>query len=129
MATCLNDPDIPDHMEQRLADLKKKQKEEYSNVSDDHDDEKLDAEGAGADVPIMGGDEEESGSSGDDSEDDEPPAKRVRLARVSVDAHVVQEGMNFDLDIGRISRSMSRLSRSSRASSIVSLSGSVHSIS
>lgn len=127
MATCLNDPDIPDHMEQRLADLKKKQKEEYSNISD-NDDEKLDAEGAGADVPIMGGDEEESWSS-DDSEDDEPPAKRVRLARVSADAHVVQAGMNFDLDVGRISRSMSRLSRSSRASSIVSLSDSVHSIS
>jgi hypothetical protein len=131
VATCANDEDIPEHMKNRLADLKVNQKKEHKNLSDieeEEEDEKLDEDGAGADVPIVDGGEEGGGSDDDDSEDDEPPAKRLRLARVSVDAQLVQTGMVdplFDLDAGRMSRSMSRLSRSSRASSIVSFSDSV----
>lgn len=134
MATCVNDADIPDYMQKQLADLKDKQKKAHKNLTnddltdDDSDDEKLDEEGAGADVLIMGGNggeennsnEEEEGDG--DSEDDEPPAKRARMSRMSVDAQIAQIGMNplFGLDTGRMSRSMSHLSRSSRASSVAS---------
>lgn len=131
VATCANDEGIPGHMRTWLSDWKAKQKKQHANLSSDDGgggsgDEKLDQEGAGADVPVIDG-EEGGESSEDDSEDDEPPVKRRRI-RMSVDARIAEMGID-DLDTGRVSRSMSCLSRSSRASSVVSSSSLAVSIS
>jgi hypothetical protein len=134
VATCVNDEAIPDYMQEWLNSLKGKQKKAYRNLSDDEkldedeksdedeeldEDEKLDEDGAGADVllvPDGGGEGDGSESSGED----EPPTKQ---ARMSADAHLAQVGMEMDLfsDTGRMSRSMSRISRSSRGSSVSSV--------
>ena len=126
MATCVNDKRIPPYMNDWLIQLKGKQKDEYSNLSTD-DSEGLDEDGAGADVPVVDILQEEK--SEDESEDNQPPAKRARLrmSRISVDAQIAEVGRDLllDLDIDRRSRSMSQLSRSSRASSVVSVASSV----
>ena len=121
MATCVNDRKIPSYMEDWLIHLKGKQKDEHSNLCSD--DEKLDEDDAGADVPIEEEDDEHS------SGGSQPPAKRarMRMSRMSSDAQVVEMGRDIllDLSIGRGLRSMSQLSRSSRASSVVSVASSV----
>ena len=126
MATCVNDKRIPPYMNDWLIQLKGKQKDEYSNLSTD-DSEGLDEDGAGADVPVVDILQEEK--SEDESEDNQPPAKRARLrmSRISVDAQIAEVGRDLllDLDIDRRSRSMSQLSRSSCASSVVSVASSV----
>lgn len=121
MATCVNDKKIPPYLEKWLVHLKGKQKDKHGNLFSD--DEGLDKDGAGADVPV----EEES--DGYSSGDSQPPIKRakMRMSRMSVDAQIAGVGrdLSLDLDIGRGSRSMSQLSRSSRASSVVSVASSV----
>lgn len=139
IATCLNDNAIPSHLQPLAAKLRGPQKDEFKNLpvnDNEGDDEGLDEEGAGADVPIVAESEEEEenekeegeeeggdSSGGESSDDQEPPAKRMR--RMSSDAQISQVGMNLpfgSLEDGRMLRSVSRLSRSSRASSVASTS-------
>ena len=77
MATCVNDRKIPSYMEDWLIHLKGKQKDEYSNLCSD--DEKLNEDSAGADVPIE--EENDKHSSGGS----QPPAKwaRMRMSQLS----------------------------------------------
>ena len=129
MATCVNDKLIPEYMEGWLNQLKGNQKDEHSNLSSDED-EGLDEDGAGADVPAMDIlQEEENEGDNNSSGDDQPPRKkaRTRMSRISVDAQIAEVGRDLLLDLGieRKSRSMSQLSRSSRASSVVSVASSV----
>jgi len=93
-------------MQEWLRDLKAKHKKEHRNLQEDDGDRSM----------------EEDSTSGDGG-DDEPPAKRMKMSRMSVDAQIAQagdDGLLADLDAGRMTRSMSCLSRSSRASSIAS---------
>ena len=108
-------------MDPWLDDLRGKQKKDQNNLpddddDDDDDDERLDGDGAGADIPVEGQEDSDDNSSGDD----QPPVRWIGMARKSVDAHMAQVGREllFDLEVGRRSRSM--LSRSSRAPSVAS---------
>jgi len=118
IATCVNDDTIPLHMQKWLNDLKMKQKKEHGNLlfleddSEDEGDGNEEREDNGTDD---GTDDSDDSSSGDD----EPPAKRLRMSRMSVDAQIVQDGLLVGLDVGRMTRSVSR---SSRASSVASYS-------
>jgi hypothetical protein len=103
-----------------LIPLKGKQKNDYSNLSSD--DDELDEDVAGADIPQ---DEENDGYSSGDGQPPDAKRARTRMSRMSVDAQITEVGrdMLFDLDIGR-GRGLRSISRSSRASSVASIASS-----
>jgi len=102
-------------MRKWLSDLKAKQKKEYRNL--------LEEDRVDGNEEAKEGEEDEDGSS---SGDDEPSAKRMRKSRMSVDARIAQAANDlgdlpvYGLGTSRMTRSFSRLSRSSRASSVAS---------
>jgi len=117
VATCVNDESIPEHMKKWLNDLKLKQKKEHRDLlEDDGMEEEEEDDGIEEEEEE---EEEEKKKEDNGRDDDRPPAKRMRM---SVDAQITLAGNNLLLGHGRVTRS---LSRSSRSSSVASHSSSI----
>lgn len=107
IATCINDDAIPQHMQKWFSDLKLGHKTKWKNRPKSNEEEEAEKSG-------------DDGSSSDDGAG--PPTKWMRMSN---DAQIVQAGdkLLISLNDSRTTRSMSCISRSSRASSVISFGG------